>query len=129
LTLGELASRTGASSRYLREVISRRADPYDDITRPKKDGTTRPISSPEPVLMDVQRWLLKNVLRAAPAHHCSWAYQSGRSIVGCASEHIGARWLVKVDVHDFFGSIDEIRVYELFRRLQYPSSGFAVSVS
>jgi hypothetical protein len=24
-------------------------------------------------------------------------------------------------VHDFFGSIDEIRVYELFRRLQYPS--------
>lgn len=121
LTLGELASRAGASSQYLREIISRRSDPYTDITRRKKDGTTRPIASPEPVLMDVHRWVLENMLGAAPAHHCSWAYRSGRSIVGCAAEHIGARWLVKVDVHNFFGSIDEIRVYELFRGLRYPS--------
>src|SRR5665213_1860850 len=39
-----------------------------DIVRPKRDGSTRPISSPEPVLMDVHRWVLANVLVAAPLH-------------------------------------------------------------
>lgn len=56
LTLGELAFRTGAPARYLREIVDRRSDPYNEIVRPKRDGSTRPISSPEPVLMDVHRW-------------------------------------------------------------------------
>lgn len=120
LTLGELALRTGAPAKYLREIVGRRSDPYNDITRPKRDGSTRPISSPEPVLMDVHRWVLANVLVVAPVHQCSWAYQAGRSIVGCAKEHLGARWLIKADIHDFFGSISESRVFDVFNALGYP---------
>lgn len=91
-----------------------------DIQRPKRDGTTRPISSPEPVLMDAQRWLLHHVLVACDVHRCSWAYTPGRSIVGCARLHVGARWLVKLDLHDFFGSISEQTVFANFVGLGYP---------
>lgn len=120
LTLGELAFRAGAPSRYLRAIVDRPSDPYLDITRRKKNGTTRPIASPEPILMDTQRWILRHMLPPVPSHHSSWAYRSGRSAVDCAKQHVGARWLVKLDVHDFFASVDERRVFRTFRALKYP---------
>jgi RNA-directed DNA polymerase len=120
LTLAHLAHLTGATWHFLRDVVARRRDPYDDITRPKRDGRTRPISSPEPVLMDVQRWLLHNVVSALGVHPASYAYEPGRSIVRCAEQHVGARWLVKLDVHDFFASVGERRVYRMFAGLGYP---------
>jgi RNA-directed DNA polymerase len=118
-TLGHLAQLNGAPSRYLREVISRSLDPYLDIDRPKRDGRTRPIASPEPMLMDVQRWILHNILAACDLHRCSWAYSPGRSVVACAQSHMGARWLIKLDVHNFFGSIDERKVFAIFHGLGY----------
>lgn len=69
--------------------------------------------------MDVQRWILKRVLVGAPAHSSSYAYRSGRSILGCAECHIGARWLVKLDLHDFFHSIREHMVFPVFSNRGY----------
>jgi RNA-directed DNA polymerase len=119
-TLRHLAELTGASWPYLREIVARRRDPYLDINRPKGDGRTRSISSPEPVLMDVQRWILHNILCACRVHPSSYAYQAGRSILDCAKAHLGARWLVKLDIHDFFDSVPERRIYPTFRKIGYP---------
>jgi RNA-directed DNA polymerase len=69
--------------------------------------------------MDVQRWVLHNILAAYEVHRCSWAYRPGRSIVTCAKNHVGARWLVKLDVHNFFGSIHEEKVFRIFDALGY----------
>lgn len=119
LTLKHLAQLTGVSYKYLREIVERVRDPYVDITRPKRDGGTRKISSPDPVLMEVHRWLLDEVFSQIPNHLSSHAYQRGNSIVQCASKHLGARWLVKFDLHDFFGTIEERRVYNLLLSLGY----------
>jgi RNA-directed DNA polymerase len=119
-TLRHLAQLTGAPYRYLRDVVARRRDPYFEIVRQKRDGQPRPISSPEPVLMDVQRWILHHSLVGCTPHASSYAYQRGRSIVGCARVHVGARWLVKLDIHDFFGSVSERRVFQIFTKLGYP---------
>jgi len=119
-TLGHLAHVTGAPRDYLRDVVARRRDPYIDIDRPKRDGRTRAISSPEPVLMDVQRWILRNMLTAIEVHPASYAYQKSRSIVQCAEMHLGARWLIKLDIHHFFDSIQEKAAYRIFNRLGYP---------
>ena len=119
LSLGHLAKETGASYTYLREVVSRTRDPYRSIAVPKATGGTRPISAPEPVLMDVQRWLLENVLVKLPSHTASYAYRPKVSIVQCAEQHQGARWMVKMDLHDFFGTVTEPSVYRVFRRLGY----------
>lgn len=118
-TLGHLAHETGASYTYLREVVSRARDPYRSIEVPKKRGGARSISAPEPILMDVQHWILRQLLTQTDPHHCSYAYQPGMSIVACASQHIGAKWMLKLDLHDFFGSIEERDVYRVFRRTGY----------
>lgn len=119
LTLSHLAKLTGAPWTFLRDVVARRRDPYSDIDRPKRDGRTRPISSPEPFLMDVQRWVHHNILSACDVDPSSYAYRRNRSIVDCARRHLGARWLVKLDLHDFFETIGERRVYWIFRKLGY----------
>jgi RNA-directed DNA polymerase len=71
-------------------------------------------------MMDVHRWLLHNALDACEVHESSWAYHSGRSAVRCAAKHIGARWIIKLDVHDFFGSVDEVSVFDIFEAIGYP---------
>jgi len=119
LTLMHLARLTGASYSYLREIVSRSVDPYGDIVRPKRTGGRRVLSSPEPILMDVQRWILRNALASLPLDDACYAYRSGRSVVQCAKQHVGARWLVKLDLHDFFGSVTEKHAYGAFRNRGY----------
>lgn len=119
-TLSHLSQLTGAPWRYLRDVVARRRDPYLDVVRRKRNGTTRPISSPEPFLMDTQRWILHHVAESCEVHEASYAYRRNRSVLECARRHMGARWLVKLDIHDFFESVGEGRVNRLFKGLGYP---------
>lgn len=119
LTLGHLAHLSGVSYGYLREIVERRRDPYIDIERRKADGSIRPISSPEVPLMAAQRWILRNALVGLNLHPSTHAYRTGHSVAQCAAQHLGARWLVKLDLHDFFGSVDETRAYRVFENLGY----------
>lgn len=114
LSLAHLAHLTGAPYLYLREIVQRRRDPYQDIARPKRTGGTRWISAPEPVLMDVHRFLLQRALRDLPLHPASFAYQHGRGIHQCAQQHLGARWMLKFDLHNFFPHVEERDVYSVF---------------
>lgn len=119
-SLRHLSVETGAEYSYLRHVVTRSREFYEDIALPKRSGGVRPISSPEPVLADVQRWILKNCTSDQSHSPNSYAYRPGKSIKDAAERHLGARWLVKLDLHDFFGSISERRVYEVFRTNGYP---------
>jgi len=119
LTLGQLAHETGATYAYLREVVARKRDPYQSFEVAKRAGGTRTIAAPEPILIDVQRWILSNLLSGIVRHPASYAYQRGLSIVDCANRHRGARWMIKMDLHDFFGSVSETQVYRIYRRLGY----------
>lgn len=114
LSLGHLARLTGAPYVYLRQVVQRLRDPYLDITRVKKTGGLRLLSAPEPVLMEVQRVILRRALRDLPQHPASFAYREGRSIVDCARRHVGSRWMLKFDLHNFFGQISERQVFDVF---------------
>lgn len=119
LSLKHLSKLSGVEWGYLRKIVERNIDPYDAILKEKRQGGVRPIFSPKPKLMHVQRWLLKNVLNNLTYHRSSYAYQSEKSIVTCAKQHIGARWLVKFDLHSFFDTIREDRVYKVFHDLGY----------
>src|SRR5690349_10183264 len=108
LSLGHLAHQTGASYSYLRGIVARRRDPYHSFEiRRRNNPNPRLISSPDPVLMCIQRWILQHIVSKAPNHSSSYAYQTGRCIRQCAEQHVGSRWMIKLDLHDFFHSIDE----------------------
>jgi RNA-directed DNA polymerase len=120
-TLAHLARRSGVSARYLRLVVDRQIDPYLEISRSKPGGGRRRISSPEPLLMDAHRWILRNMLPACRVHPASYAYQAERSAVCCARQHRGARWLIKIDIHNFFDGISEWRVFRILQGAGYPT--------
>lgn len=119
LSLNHLARLSGVSLSYLRRIVKRQTDPYTNIRLEKRSGGVRPISAPEPVLLEVQRVVLARALDAAPLHPSAYAYRKNRSIVDCANQHAGAKWLIKLDLHDFFGNIDERQVYDAFTSRGY----------
>ncbi|PVE58709.1 reverse transcriptase family protein, partial [Microbacterium testaceum] len=121
LTLSHLARETETKWGYLRSIVQRQIDDYTAIRRLKRDGTYRAIWAPMPSLMHVQRWILSNVLSGLKFHDAAYAYRRGRCIRDCAEQHIGARWLLKMDLHNFFGTIEEARVYGALRGMGYPA--------
>jgi RNA-directed DNA polymerase len=121
LTLRHLARETESEWGYLRSIVERRIEEYTAIRRRKRDGTYRAIWAPLPSLMHVQRWILANVLTGLRIHDAAFAYRRGLSIRDCAEQHVGGRWLLKMDLHNFFGTIEESRVYGAFRALGYPA--------
>lgn len=120
VTLRHLAARMDVDYRYLRSVIASSAgDRYRDFSISKRGGGGRRIAVPEPLLMAVQRWIVREILRGRPVHPDSHAYAAGSSIVACAQRHCMAGWLLKLDIHDFFESVPERSVYDVFRAIGY----------
>ena len=116
--LEHLARSAGLSLEYLQDVAERRIDPYREFHVPKgTKGATRIISAPEPDLAKAQRWILDNMFGGSHAGGSSFAYRKGVSVGDCAQVHTGARWLVKLDLRDFFHSVGVRRVAKIFRKV------------
>ena len=122
-TLNHLALATGCHYKILHSIVERKANPYHCFAIPKKTGGLRLISSPSPALFDVQKFIKQEILDAECAlnevHSAVYSYKKGVSIVDNARKHVGSRWLIKVDIKDFFGSITEDAVYSFFSSLGY----------
>lgn len=126
-TLHHLCHLTGVSSHILQRVTSRKEDAYR-VFRVKKRGSPggsapsrhyRTICIPYPALMRVQCWIAQNILNPISPHQTSFAFAPNRDLVGAATRHLEAKWLLKMDVRHFFESISERRVYRVFRSLGY----------
>jgi len=115
-SLGHLAHLSGAPYRYLREIIERQYDPYSIFTVRKRNVKSgfRTICVPPPPLMQLQRWLVDQVLNLGSPHTASTAFAPKSSILDAAEPHVGCRWLIKVDIRNFFESISEIAAYRVF---------------
>ncbi|ULJ75885.1 reverse transcriptase family protein [Rhizobium gallicum] len=131
-TMSHLAHLTGVHYNYLRMCIG---DPgllsYREFfikkstsgrTKGKKSPsrTMRRISVPAPMLMLVQRWILHRILHTAAGHEASVAFHKEADIKKAAKLHCGCKWLIKLDVRDFFESISEEKVFKVFSGLGYP---------
>ncbi len=72
---------------------------------PKRNGGFRTIAEPKPELKHKQkaimRWLQQSVIRPGKYAH---GFVRDKSIATHAAMHVGKRVIVKVDIHDFFGS-------------------------
>ncbi|NBH06789.1 RNA-directed DNA polymerase [Amycolatopsis sp. SID8362] len=129
LTLKHLAVQARSSYGFLRGIVERKFDPYTDIKIKRTNGRImRPVSSPSPGLMPIQRWILAHIVSRLGTHPNSFAYTRNKSIKSCASKHLGANWLVRLDVQNFFESIDESSVYRVFAEAGYqPLAAFELA--
>lgn len=80
----------------------------------------RRIAVPAPLLMRQQRWILHRVLHTASAHEASVAFHKNADLVEAARLHCQCRWLIKMDIENFFESIFEPAVFKVFVDLGYP---------
>ena len=122
VTLGNLGHNCGVSYGWLRAIVNRSVDPYFTFELRKRHGGNVTIFVPELKLLLVQRWINANVLQRLPKLDCAYAYSEGTRIVDAANLHCGARWMIKLDIKDFFPSIDADSVYRVFREFTaYPA--------
>lgn len=119
ITLRHLSHICGVHHRYLRLTVSRKETRYKVFRISKRSGGKRTICVPELPLLIVQKWIDSNILSKCRPHHKSFAFNKGSSIIKCAREHCGSRWLIKIDVKHFFESITEIQVFKLFESFGY----------
>jgi RNA-directed DNA polymerase len=99
--------------RALRDLEGGRA--YRSFDIPKKSGGRRRIEAPRGPLHALQKelsMLIQSVHEPEPGSH---GFVEGRSIVSNAGCHLGRRWVLNVDLKDFFPSVTEARVRGLFR--------------
>ncbi len=89
---------------------------YRRFTIDKRDGSPRTIAAPLPMLKDAQRWVLQNIVDKLEVHAAAHGFLAGRSIVTNARAHAGADVIVKIDVRDFFPTLDYRRVKGLLRK-------------
>ncbi|MAD75688.1 MAG: RNA-directed DNA polymerase [Rheinheimera sp.] len=122
LTLRHFSLLTDCHFGYLRRVVSRESREYKRILFKKKvpgRSRYREIHVPEQELLEVQQWVTAKILSNTKAHHSSFAYHPNSQPIFAASQHCGCKWLLKIDIEDFFHSISERMVYKVFKDLGY----------
>ncbi|MCW0380276.1 hypothetical protein NB697_003122 [Xanthomonas sacchari] len=123
-SLRHLAHYTSINYNILRAAVARSGiEPYRSFRIQKRSKlgqkSYRNISVPSPALMNVQRWINKRILQKCEVDSASVAFLEKSTLVDATSLHCQSRWLIKIDVRNFFDSINEISVYRVFRRLGY----------
>jgi RNA-directed DNA polymerase len=121
LTLGHLAASAGVDYFFARNVVRRteRLALYTTFHIRKRSGGTREIAIPAYGLLLLQRWIHESILARIPVHGAAHAFCAGRGIRTMAAVHCGCRFLIKMDLQNFFGSLSESRVFRFFAHLGY----------
>lgn len=87
---------------------------YSIFTIKKKSGGNRNISAPNGLLKILQYRLLSILEEYYKSPSCTHGFVSKRSIVTNAKIHTDKKWVLNIDIKDFFPSINFGRVYGLF---------------
>ena len=108
----------------MRRTVARRGHAKYRLVLLKKRipgrSTKQIISIPPQSLAIAQRWLVDHVLRYTPVHPASFAFHPKSSPVQAAEQHPNTKWLLKVDIEDFFHSVSEGTVSAIFAHLGFP---------
>ncbi len=67
----------------------------------------------------LQRWIYDNILSKAKVNYCAHGFRPKRSILTNAKIHVENKYLLKLDLKDFFPSIKINQVINVFRGFGY----------
>ena len=119
LNLEHFSSLLGIKVGVLTNMIRKPASFYRKFTIPKRKGGFREIVTPHKSLLSVQQWICKHVLSSFEIHSVAYAYVKNKNVAKNATLHIGCNEMIKIDIKNFFPSINIARVRELFNRKGY----------
>lgn len=118
LPLGKVAWLAGRFQGGTRPP-SVRAAHYVFTWKAKRKGGVRLLASPKPMLAEVQRRILRDILDKVPAHPAAHGFVRARSILTNATPHVGRAVVLKLDLENFYASVRFSRVVAIYRSLGY----------
>ena len=93
---------------------------YHTVCLPKRDGTVRRLSVPDPILKKVQRAIADIILTQYPVSRFACGYVRGSDVRKNAWYHIGKQKILKLDIDGFFDHIRYSHVKDIvFYREKY----------
>lgn len=87
----------------------------------KKKSELREINVPNSHLKKIQSWILQNILETLEISPFTFSFAKNRSIVDHANIHQSNKdfWLLTIDIKNFFPSIVQDKVFDIFRQIGY----------
>jgi RNA-directed DNA polymerase len=120
VTVDDLAKALGIPKYALTRYVFKANRLYKTFRIGKPSGHGyRTINAPSAELKGLQRWIVRNVLRAVKLHIAASAFRPGCSIVNNAKPHAGHDFVFNADLRDYFPSITSRRIFGLFRALGF----------
>jgi RNA-directed DNA polymerase len=120
-TREDLSELLNVSDRGLRHLIY--AIPSDQLYSTfnigKRSGGFRTITTPVPRLKNIQRRLLRVLSNVYSPKSNIYGFVQGRNIADNARQHIRRKFVLNIDLEDFFGSINFGRVRGMFLAWPY----------
>ena len=101
---------------------------YSHFEIPKRSGGMRQIHAPHGLMRELQDKLhldLGGLYRAHPSAH---GFIDGRSVATNAADHTGRRWVLNIDLEDFFPTINFGRIRGLFLKSPFDMAPAAATV-
>jgi S1-C subfamily serine protease len=115
-----LRAYLGISDKELRKVRWARARMYQLFEISKSNGRTRWITAPDRRLKFLQRRLLPLLDQLYSVRNPVHGFVAGRSVKTNAAAHLRKRFVLNLDLKDFFPSISESRITGVLRSIGVP---------
>ena len=84
---------------------------YKNFHIPRRNGGKRRIEAPTRTLKYIQRLIHESLSCVYGPHPAVHGFRPGRSIVTNAKNHLGRRYVLNIDLEDFFPSITRKRIF------------------
>jgi RNA-directed DNA polymerase len=113
MIIEKMCSELSLPPDYVARLVRTASYQYKQYQISKRTGGTRTILHPSKRLKALQRWLLANVIAFWPVHPAANAYRKGRTILDNAKVHTKSKYLLRMDLQDFFPSLtmQDLREY------------------
>lgn len=120
-SLADLASfwKIPASQISYHAFHSDKSQAYNTFSIPRRNGRKRQIEHPSRTLKYIQRIVHESLTKVYGPHPAVHGFVSGKSIVTNAKNHLGRRYVLNIDLADFFPSITRKRIYGRLRAEPY----------
>jgi retron-type reverse transcriptase len=92
---------------------------YHTFPITKKSGKIRWIDAPSSELKTIQRYILYEILYRFDAHPMAMGFIKGKSVKDGASMHVGNRYVISLDIENFFPSVKKPVIIKLFHYIAH----------
>jgi len=113
----------GVSPRLIPRMIGSPGIYWRQFQLPKRSGGFRVIQTPRVFLKTFQLFILQNILAKRASSTSTYGFTKGRGCFQNASAHLKKKYVVNLDIRDFFPSVTYSRVSEIFKQFGFPLEG------